>query len=67
LPLSTERSGWGYINLYREFSESDLMLDINYLCRLFQREMSRAAERVLTVANDGAASQKLVMSASSGD
>jgi len=48
LPLSTEQAGWGYINLYREFESSALLLDINYLCQLFQREMSRAAERVLT-------------------
>jgi UDP-GlcNAc:undecaprenyl-phosphate GlcNAc-1-phosphate transferase len=66
LPLSTEKAGWGYINLYREFDESNLLLDINYLCRLFQREMSRAAERVLTIV-DEEAEQKLMMSASSGD
>lgn len=48
LPLSTERGGWGYINLYREFDSDALLLDINYLCSLFQREMAQAAERVLS-------------------
>jgi UDP-GlcNAc:undecaprenyl-phosphate GlcNAc-1-phosphate transferase len=48
LPLSTERANWGFINLYREFGGSDLLLDINYLCNLFQREMAQAIERVLS-------------------
>lgn len=67
LPLSTESAGWGYINLYREFDESDLLLDINYICRLFQREMSRAAERVLTVVDGEEAAQELMVSASGSD
>jgi hypothetical protein len=48
LPLSTERGAWGYVNLYRGLDSDALMLDINYLCHLFQREMSHAAERILT-------------------
>jgi UDP-GlcNAc:undecaprenyl-phosphate GlcNAc-1-phosphate transferase len=48
MPLSTETSSWGYINLYRELSGSDLLLDINYLCHLFQREMAQAIERALS-------------------
>lgn len=47
LSLSTERAGWGYINLYRETDGDDLLIDINYLCRLFQRQMAIATERVL--------------------
>jgi UDP-GlcNAc:undecaprenyl-phosphate GlcNAc-1-phosphate transferase len=66
LPLSTERARWGYINLYREFEDSDLLLDINYLCKLFQREMACAAERVLT--DEPQESQpELMMAASSAD
>lgn len=49
LPLSTERGAYGYLNLYRGLDSDHLMLDINYLCRLFQHEMSRAAERILTM------------------
>jgi UDP-GlcNAc:undecaprenyl-phosphate GlcNAc-1-phosphate transferase len=47
LPLTTGRSEWGYINLYREFGSDALLIDINYLCHLFQKEMARAAERAL--------------------
>ena len=69
LPLSTAQSGWGYMNLYREFESSALLLDINYLCQLFRREMVQAAERVLTAAHEEEAevAPQLVMSASSGD
>jgi hypothetical protein len=48
LPLSTPSANWGYLNLYREFGGEALMLDINYLCDLFQREMAKAVERVLS-------------------
>ena len=48
LPLSTERGEWGYLNLYRGCDEESLLLDINYLCQLFQREMAGAAERILS-------------------
>jgi UDP-GlcNAc:undecaprenyl-phosphate GlcNAc-1-phosphate transferase len=48
LPLSTGGSGWGYINLYRPFESDALLLDINYLCQLFWREMAQAVERLLT-------------------
>ena len=67
LPLSTERAGWGYINLYRDFESEALPLDINYICHLFQREMARAAERVLTTVDDGEAEPELIMSAASVD
>lgn len=67
LPLSTERSGWGYINLYRAFESDTLLLDINYLCHLFQRQMAHAAERVLTAAEHQAAKERLMVRAMSGD
>ena len=51
LPLSTKRAApLGYINLYRSFDSDVLMLDINYICDLFQREMSHAVERILRTA-----------------
>lgn len=46
LPLSTERGVWGYVNLYRGLDSDELLVDINYLCHLFQRETARAAERI---------------------
>jgi UDP-GlcNAc:undecaprenyl-phosphate GlcNAc-1-phosphate transferase len=48
MPLSTDTAGWGYINLYREFGGDGLLLDINYLSNLFQKEMALAAERIFT-------------------
>lgn len=49
LPLSTHAAGWGYLNLYREFGDKDLSIDVNYLSNLFRKEMSRAAERILSM------------------
>lgn len=48
LPLSTDTAGWGYLNLYREFGNDSLLIDVNYLSSLFQKEMALAAERILT-------------------
>jgi UDP-GlcNAc:undecaprenyl-phosphate GlcNAc-1-phosphate transferase len=50
MPLSTEAAGWGYINLYREFGADGLLLDVNYLCTLFQKELALAAERIFSEA-----------------
>jgi UDP-GlcNAc:undecaprenyl-phosphate GlcNAc-1-phosphate transferase len=47
LPLSTPRAEWGYINFYREFGRGQLLLDMNYLCNIFQLELAGAVERVL--------------------
>jgi UDP-GlcNAc:undecaprenyl-phosphate GlcNAc-1-phosphate transferase len=47
LPLATARGPLGYINLYRALDDSPMRLDVNYLCALFQPEMSQAAERIL--------------------
>lgn len=47
LPLSTKRAGWGAINLYRELGSQPFLLDVNYLCDLFQREAALAVERIL--------------------
>jgi UDP-GlcNAc:undecaprenyl-phosphate GlcNAc-1-phosphate transferase len=48
LPLSTDTAGWGYINLYREFGGDGLLMDVNYLSNLFQKELALAAERIFT-------------------
>ncbi|HEX8650893.1 MAG TPA: MraY family glycosyltransferase [Pyrinomonadaceae bacterium] len=66
LPLSTENAGWGYISLYREIGSDALLLDINYLCDLFQREMAQAVERVLGVGEHKANVLPLVASAAAG-
>jgi UDP-GlcNAc:undecaprenyl-phosphate GlcNAc-1-phosphate transferase len=52
LPLSTDSAGWGYINLYREFGGDGLLMDVNYLSNLFQKELALAAERIFTSARE---------------
>ncbi len=48
LPLKqTGGAALGMVEFYRECGGGSLLLDINYLCSLFQREMARAAERIL--------------------
>lgn len=53
LPLATERVRLGHVSLYRAFDSHSLRLDVNYLSRLFQREMSQAAERVFEACKNG--------------
>jgi hypothetical protein len=55
LPLSTDTAGWGYINLYREFGGDGLLMDVNYLSNLFQKELALAAERVFKRVSAGEA------------
>ncbi|HEX8140319.1 MAG TPA: MraY family glycosyltransferase [Pyrinomonadaceae bacterium] len=49
LPLVTEKGDWGYLNLYRELDRGAPLLDISYLCTLFQMQLATAAERILIV------------------
>ena len=56
LPLSTPGASWGHINLYRVIDGDHLMLDINYLCHLFQRQMALAVKRVMSRDEEKAAS-----------
>jgi UDP-GlcNAc:undecaprenyl-phosphate/decaprenyl-phosphate GlcNAc-1-phosphate transferase len=49
LPLVTEEGDWGYLNLYRELDRGAPLLDISYLCTLFQMQLATAAERVLII------------------
>jgi hypothetical protein len=48
LPLNNGTERWGYINFYGEFGGDGMLIDINYLSQLFQKEMSLAAERILS-------------------
>ncbi|MFL6229048.1 MAG: glycosyltransferase family 4 protein [Pyrinomonadaceae bacterium] len=45
LPLSTDDGAWGYVNFYKELTDEQLMLNVNYLSGFFRLEMARAAER----------------------
>jgi len=47
IPLATGNTSLGYFNLYRELERDSVLLDINYLCTLFQEQLAKAAERLL--------------------
>lgn len=47
---SAEDATWGYINLYRLDDDRAVLPDLNCLAAFFQRQLARAAERVLTSA-----------------
>jgi hypothetical protein len=66
MPLSTDAAGWGYINLYREFGGDGLLLDVNYLSNLFQKELALAAERIFARAVREAEVGKKVFAGVSG-
>lgn len=66
LPLSTDRTGWGYINLYRSLNSDAMLLDMNYLCNLFQREMAQAVERVLSISEQEPSTRHPAMRAIAG-
>jgi UDP-GlcNAc:undecaprenyl-phosphate GlcNAc-1-phosphate transferase len=64
LPLSTDAAGWGYINLYREFGGDGLLMDVNYLSNLFQKELALATERVFLRATAEVVGEKALANAS---
>ena len=60
LPLATAKAEWGWINLYRTFDSTPLLVDMNYLSDLFRHELSKAAERIVeTSAREAASVQEL--------
>jgi UDP-GlcNAc:undecaprenyl-phosphate GlcNAc-1-phosphate transferase len=48
LSLIKNGADWGWINLYRNVNSGPLLVDTDYLSDLFRRELTEAAERVLT-------------------
>ena len=50
LPLATGDTELGYMNFYRSIDSDHLLMDINYICHLFQKEISEAFERILIAA-----------------
>ena len=66
MPLSTDAAGWGYVNLYREFGGDGLLLDVNYLSNLFQKELALATERIFARAGREAEAAGRVFSGVSG-
>jgi UDP-GlcNAc:undecaprenyl-phosphate GlcNAc-1-phosphate transferase len=68
LPLITESGEWGYLNLYRELERGAPLLDISYLCTLFQMQLAKATERVLIIKDKEELRARFeVMSTSFGD
>jgi UDP-GlcNAc:undecaprenyl-phosphate GlcNAc-1-phosphate transferase len=66
LPLGSNGTNWGWINLYRDFASEPLLVDINYICDLFRRELSVAVERILRADQTIVNSHTLSMSVSAG-
>lgn len=52
LPLSTGGANWGQMNFYHLIDSDHLMLDIEYLCRHFQRQLALAVERAVNTGED---------------
>ncbi len=63
VPLSTDTGSLGYLNLYHGVDGDHLMLDVNYLCRLFQHEMSQAIERVIVAQTEQPAASPITKAA----
>ena len=67
LPLATAKAEWGWINLYRTFDSTPLLIDMNYLSDLFRHELSEAAERIVeTSATEAGAGQKIRVTMNAG-
>jgi UDP-GlcNAc:undecaprenyl-phosphate/decaprenyl-phosphate GlcNAc-1-phosphate transferase len=52
IPLVNGDLAWGHLNLYRAMGPDNILLDINYLCTLFQLELVKAVERLLAQKSD---------------
>ena len=67
LPLSHKGVRLGYLNLYRRFDAKVLLLDINYLCHLFQQELAEAAQRVLDIEEEAESPKAMKFAVGSAD
>lgn len=66
LPLSTDSGEWGWMNLYRPLNGPPLLLDMNYLAAVLRRELSEAAERVITSFDLPSSSRQAHLAVSAG-
>jgi hypothetical protein len=66
LPLSTEKTEWGWMNFYRAFDSEPLLLDTNYLTGVFRSELSEAVERILGTCEQKTTAAELSMSITAG-
>ncbi|HEY6232424.1 MAG TPA: MraY family glycosyltransferase [Pyrinomonadaceae bacterium] len=66
LPLSTSGGEWGWMNLYRPLGGPPLLLDMNYLSGFLRRELSEAAERVISSFEEPSGSNTVRLTVSAG-
>lgn len=67
LPLATVNTELGFFNLYRNFNNERLLLDINHLWGLLQPALSRAIERVCRAAEHQPAESNLAFIAAASN
>jgi hypothetical protein len=66
LPLVKDGIEWGWMNLYRDFGQGDLLVDTNYLSEVFRRELTAATERIFARYEKPPEVEQMTMTASAG-
>jgi UDP-GlcNAc:undecaprenyl-phosphate GlcNAc-1-phosphate transferase len=63
LPLGTHSGVDGFVNLYRQFDDDALLLDVSYLATIFQPAMTQAADRIFANCARHASSRQMAATA----
>lgn len=66
LPLSTASGEWGWMNFYRPLDGPPLLLDLEYLSGPLRRELSEAAERVISSFEEPVSSSEVGLAVTAG-
>ncbi|HUS11330.1 MAG TPA: MraY family glycosyltransferase [Pyrinomonadaceae bacterium] len=66
LPLSTSSGDWGWMNFYRPLDGPPLLLDLEYLSGPLRRELSAAAERLISSFEEPASSSEVRLAVTAG-
>jgi UDP-GlcNAc:undecaprenyl-phosphate/decaprenyl-phosphate GlcNAc-1-phosphate transferase len=66
LPLVKDGIEWGWMNLYRDFGQGDLLVDTNYLSEVFRHELTAATERIFALHDTAPAVEQMSLTASAG-
>ncbi len=66
LPLSTEHGEWGWINLYRAFDGTPLLLDMSYVYGFLRDDLAEAAGRILQSYDKTPSGQKVQVPITAG-
>lgn len=67
LPVATQTTEWGWINLYSACDSEPPLVNMNYLSGLFKLELSNAAERILAAAQPETAAKKVPVRITGGE